>query len=267
SRFPYSSAPALSSRCHSSYSNSKSTHFGYQTVSEEQKKHKVLGVFHNVADSYDLMNDAMSVGVHRLWKDHFMAKLNPGPHMKLLDVAGGTGDVAFRFLSFPTTPKLGQNRAKSPEETADEDQRHVVCCDINPSMLAVGRERALNLGLEPQRLSWVEGDAQKLPFESESFDAYTIAFGIRNVVRIEEFSHVANPVLGPLYDLYSFQVIPPMGKVLAGDWDSYQYLVESIRKFPDQETFKNMIESTGFRCVSYENLTMGVSAIHSGFKL
>lgn len=188
------------------------------------------------------------------------------------------GDIAFRFLD--------ALKCQPRSSSSSTDLGHVVCCDINASMLKVGEKRAEQLGHTPDVISWQEGDAMKLPFEDESFDAYTIAFGIRNVVRVDEalaeayrvlkpggrflcleFSHVDNPLLGPAYDLYSFQVIPPMGKVLAGDWDSYQYLVESIRKFPDQETFKGMIRDAGFKGVTYENLTFGVASIHSGFKL
>lgn len=240
-------------------------------MGEEQKKDKVLSVFHNVADTYDVMNDVMSVGIHRVWKNHFMSKLDPGSSTKLLDVAGGTGDIAFRFLDH-----VGRDCGGGAS---------VVVCDINKSMLEVGEARARTLGYN-SGVSWVEGDAQALPFPDNSFDCYTIAFGIRNVVRVEEalaeayrvlrpggrfmcleFSKVSTPGLDALYDFYSFQVIPPLGKVIAGDWDSYQYLVESIRQFPDQETFAKMIRKAGFRFVDYENLSFGVAAIHSGFKL
>jgi len=260
-----------------SYTNEKETHFGYKTVGEEEKRDKVLEVFHNVADKYDLMNDAMSAGVHRLWKDHFIKRLNPGPKTSLLDVAGGTGDISFRFLDY-----VGKNNLKDVE---NEDGASVVVCDINASMLQVGEARAKSLGYT-KGIGWKEGDAQNLPFDDNSFDAYTIAFGIRNVVRLEEalseayrvlkpggrfmcleFSKVTVPGLDILYDVYSFQVIPPLGKVLAGDWDSYQYLVESIRQFPDQQTFEQLIKNAGFRCVTHENLTGGVAAVHSGFKL
>lgn len=249
---------------HHHYSSDKTTHFGFQDVTEEEKLDKVLGVFHNVADSYDAMNDAMSLGIHRLWKDYFVnAVLAPPSNLKLLDVAGGTGDIAFRVSNH-----------LAPDG-------HVTVCDINASMLEVGKKR---LGLN--QLSWVQGDAQDLKFDDESFDAYTIAFGIRNVVDVQkaldeayrvlkkggrflclEFGRVDNPLLSTIYDKYSFDVIPPMGKVVAGDWDSYQYLVESIRQFPPQQEFADMIQSAGFSCVRYENLTFGVAAIHSGFKL
>lgn len=268
--------PLLQAVCRpcSGYSSEKQTHFGYQSVGEDVKKEKVLGVFHAVADTYDVMNDAMSLGVHRLWKDYFMQKLDPGPNTKLLDVAGGTGDIAFRFLE-----KVGKGALQ------EENGASVVVCDINKSMLQVGESRALSLG-HTSGISWVEGDAQKLPFPDQSFDCYTIAFGIRNVVRVEEalaeayrvlkpggrlmvleFSKVTTPGLDGLYDFYSFQIIPPLGKIVAGDWESYQYLVESIRQFPDQQTFASMIKEAGFSFVDYEDLTFGVAAVHSGFKL
>jgi len=264
----------LIKRSTSSYSDERTTHFGYKDVGEKQKKEAVLEVFHNVADSYDLMNDAMSLGIHRVWKDYFMKKLDPGPTTKLLDVAGGTGDISFRFLDHVGKAALSR-----------EDGANVTVFDINASMLKVGEARAEKLG-HIQGISFIEGDAQDLPFEDNTFDCYTIAFGIRNVVKIDlalkeahrvlrpggrfmclEFSKVKPQELESLYDLYSFQVIPPMGKILAGDWDSYQYLVESIRKFPDQETFAGMIREAGFSFVKHEDLTLGVAAIHSGFKL
>ena len=175
----------LSCRLCSGYSSDRQTHFGFKSVGEDVKKEKVLGVFHAVADSYDLMNDAMSCGVHRVWKDYFMTKLDPGPKTKLLDVAGGTGDISFRFLE-----KVGK------DALSREDGASVVVCDINASMLQVGEARAQSLG-HTQGISWVEGDAQKLPFPDASFDAYTIAFGIRNVVRVEEALAEAYRVLKP----------------------------------------------------------------------
>eukprot|EP00088_Acartia_fossae_P011461 TRINITY_DN1582_c0_g1_i12.p1 TRINITY_DN1582_c0_g1~~TRINITY_DN1582_c0_g1_i12.p1 ORF type:complete len:297 (+),score=15.94 TRINITY_DN1582_c0_g1_i12:31-921(+) len=258
----------------STYSDDKTTHFGFKNVGEKEKKEAVLSVFHSVADSYDLMNDAMSLGVHRVWKDAFMKKLDPGPNTKLLDVAGGTGDISFRFLDY-----VGK------EAVNKDDGASVTVFDINASMLKVGEARASELG-HTKGISFVQGDAQELPFEDNTFDCYTIAFGIRNVVKIDEALKEAHRVLKPggrfmclefskvkpqelesLYDLYSFQVIPPMGKILAGDWDSYQYLVESIRKFPDQDTFAEMIREAGFSFVTYEDYTFGVAAVHSGFKL
>jgi demethylmenaquinone methyltransferase / 2-methoxy-6-polyprenyl-1,4-benzoquinol methylase len=242
------------------------THFGYQTVPEGDKAGMVHGVFTRVASKYDIMNDLMSVGVHRLWKDAMMDWLAPRPGQRLLDVAGGTGDVAFRFL----------NRA--PGASA-------VVCDMTESMLVAGRQRA-EADSMADRLGWVVGDAMALPFEANSFDVYTISFGIRNVTRISEalseayrvlrpggrlmvleFSHIPNDMMQKAYDLYSFNVIPLMGQIVAGDRDSYQYLVESIRKFPDQESFATMIRQAGFDQVKYRNQSMGIAALHSGWKL
>ncbi|XP_033628051.1 2-methoxy-6-polyprenyl-1,4-benzoquinol methylase, mitochondrial-like [Asterias rubens] len=293
----------------------KETHFGYETVLESEKTEKVYKVFKNVAESYDSMNDAMSLGIHRLWKDRFLQVLKPTPGTRLLDVAGGTGDIAFRFLDFVRNARLnsiptsgmpssrhaetsssessssfdGEDAAfRSEEQEASsgwrEDTR-VTVCDINQSMLKVGRQRAEQRGLT-EGISWVAGNAEELPIASESVDAYTIAFGIRNVTHVEEalseayrvlvpggrflcleFSQVNNPVLRSLYDNYSFQVIPVLGQVIASDWKSYQYLVESIRQFPNQEDFSAMIREAGFSMVTHENLSFGIAAIHSGFKL
>ncbi|XP_031550445.1 2-methoxy-6-polyprenyl-1,4-benzoquinol methylase, mitochondrial-like [Actinia tenebrosa] len=255
------------------------THFGYETVTEEEKTEKVYKVFENVATSYDLMNDAMSFGIHRIWKDKFMKVLNPPPGTQLLDVAGGTGDIAFRFLKY-----VNRQRSRT-YQPSKERESWVTVCDINKYMLEVGKQKANKLNFT-SGLSWVAGDAQNLPAKDNSFDAYTIAFGIRNVTRIQEaleeayrvlrpggrflcleFSEVKNPVISRVYDKYSFNAIPVMGQVLAADWKSYQYLVESIRQFPNQEEFAGMIEDAGFRSVTYENLNIGVAAIHSGFKL
>jgi demethylmenaquinone methyltransferase/2-methoxy-6-polyprenyl-1,4-benzoquinol methylase len=244
----------------------QTTHFGFQTVGEAEKAGMVHGVFTRVASKYDIMNDLMSGGVHRLWKDAMMDWLAPRPGQRLLDVAGGTGDVAFRFLK------------RAPTATA-------TVLDMTESMLVEGRKRAEADRLA-DRLDWVVGDAMALPFADNTFDVYTISFGIRNVTRIPdalseafrvlrpggrlmvlEFSHIPNEGLQWLYDRYSFNVIPVMGQVVAGDRDSYQYLVESIRKFPDQETFAGMIRAAGFDQVKYRNLTMGVAALHSGWKL
>ena len=241
------------------------THFGYQTVPEADKAGMVHGVFTRVASKYDIMNDLMSAGMHRLWKDAMMDWLAPRPGQRLLDVAGGTGDVAFRFL------KRGGDQA--------------VVLDMTEGMLLSGRKRA-EADQMATRLDWVVGDAMALPFADSSFDVYTISFGIRNVTRIGdalaeayrvlrpggrlmvlEFSQIPNEMLQKAYDLYSFNVIPVMGQVVAGDRESYQYLVESIRKFPDQEAFAAMIRAAGFGLVSYRNLTMGVAALHSGWKL
>ena len=242
------------------------THFGFQTVDEGQKAGMVHGVFTRVASKYDVMNDLMSGGVHRLWKDGMMDWLAPRPGQRLLDVAGGTGDVAFRFLK------------RAPGATA-------TVLDMTESMLIEGRKRA-EAGNMADRLDWIVGDAMALPFADATFDVYTISFGIRNVTRIPdalaeahrvlktggrlmvlEFSQIPNDGLQWLYDRYSFNVIPVMGQIVAGDRDSYQYLVESIRKFPDQESFAAMIRTAGFEQVKYRNLTMGVAALHSGWKL
>ncbi len=245
----------------------KTTHFGYQTVDEDQKAGLVQGVFSSVASKYDVMNDLMSGGVHRLWKDAMMDWLAPRPGQQLLDVAGGTGDVAFRFLA-----RAG--------ETA-----HATVLDLTEPMLIEGQKRAEAANMAHQ-LDWIVGDAMALPFADKSFDVYTISFGIRNVTRIEdalseafrvlrpggrlmvlEFSQIPNELLQKAYDLYSFNVIPTMGKIVTGDRDSYQYLVESIRRFPDQERFAQMIRDAGFGQVKYRNLSMGIAALHSGWKI
>ncbi len=244
----------------------RTTHFGYQTVPEAEKAGMVHGVFTRVASKYDIMNDLMSGGVHRLWKDAMMDWLAPRPGQKLLDVAGGTGDVSFRFLK------------RAPAA-------HAVVCDMTESMLVAGRQRAEADSMVSQ-LDWVVGDAMALPFESNTFDVYTISFGIRNVTRVQdalaeayrvlkpggrlmvlEFSHIPNELMQKAYDIYSFNVIPLMGQIVANDRDSYQYLVESIRKFPTQDHFAEMISTAGFEQVKYRNLTMGVAALHSGWKI
>ena len=243
------------------------THFGYREVPEADKAGLVRGVFSSVAARYDLMNDLMSGGVHRLWKDAMIDWLAPRPGMHVLDVAGGTGDIAFRIL----------NRLRGDGS--------VTVLDLTQDMLDEGRRRAEARRI-PGRLEWICGDAMALPFPDRSFDAYTIAFGIRNVTRPEvalreafrvlkpggrlmvlEFSQVTEAMLQRAYDAYSFAVIPRMGRLVTGDRDSYQYLIESIRKFPDQETFAGMIREAGFGRVAYRNLTMGVAAIHSGWRL
>ena len=244
----------------------KTTHFGARDVREDEKAGLVHDVFTNVASKYDVMNDVMSVGVHRLWKEAMMDWLAPRSGQRLLDVAGGTGDISFRFLK----------RAKSSE---------AVVLDLTESMLTEGRKRAEASEMSAQ-LDWVTGDAMALPFADNSFDVYTISFGIRNVTRIPDALSEAYRVLRPggrlmvlefsqlpvdglqrLYDLYSFNVIPRMGQLIAGDRDSYQYLVESIRKFPDQAKFADMIEAAGFGQVKFRNLSMGIAALHSGWKI
>ncbi|MBZ4689711.1 bifunctional demethylmenaquinone methyltransferase/2-methoxy-6-polyprenyl-1,4-benzoquinol methylase UbiE [Cereibacter changlensis] len=245
---------------------SNTTHFGFQTVPEGDKAGMVHGVFTRVASKYDIMNDLMSMGIHRLWKDAMMDWLAPRAGQRLLDVAGGTGDIAFRFLG------------RAPGATA-------VVCDMTESMLVAGRQRA-EADRMSERLDWVTGDAMALPFKDNSFDVYTISFGIRNVTRVQdalneafrvlrpggrlmvlEFSQLPNPAMQWAYDRYSFNVIPVMGQIVANDRDSYQYLVESIRKFPDQETFLKMIQKAGFGQAKYRNLSMGIAALHSGWKL
>jgi demethylmenaquinone methyltransferase/2-methoxy-6-polyprenyl-1,4-benzoquinol methylase len=242
------------------------THFGFETIPEDEKAGRVHDVFSSVAARYDLMNDLMSGGVHRLWKDAVIDWMAPRPGMALLDVAGGTGDIAFRFL----------------------DRLHgdgsATVCDMTSAMLEEGARRAPSRG--HQDIDWVCGDAMALPFPDRSFDVYTIAYGIRNVTKVEaalaeayrvlkpggrflclEFSQIPQPGLQWLYDRYSFNIIPPLGQAVTGDRDSYQYLVESIRRFPDQETFASMIRDAGFGQVKYRNMTMGVTALHSGWRL
>ena len=247
-------------------STGRTTHFGFKDVAEDDKAGMVHGVFTNVASKYDIMNDVMSMGIHRVWKDALMDWLVPRDGQRLLDVAGGTGDVAFRFLG------------RAPDASA-------TVLDMTESMLIEGQKRAEAAQIA-EKLDWIVGDAMALPFEDNTFDRYTISFGIRNVTRIPdalseafrvlrpggrlmvlEFSQLPNDGLQRLYDLYSFNVIPRMGQLIAGDRDSYQYLVESIRRFPDQETFAQMIRDAGFEQVSFRNLSMGIAALHSGWKI
>jgi demethylmenaquinone methyltransferase/2-methoxy-6-polyprenyl-1,4-benzoquinol methylase len=244
----------------------QTTHFGFETVHAAEKAGKVQGVFNSVAAKYDVMNDVMSIGIHRIWKEVMMDWLAPRCGQTLIDVAGGTGDVSFKFL----------NRAGSG---------HATVLDLTENMLVEGRKRAEASEME-QSLDWLVGDAMALPFADNSFDVYTISFGIRNVTRPEdalseafrvlrpggrlmvlEFSQIPVPLVQKAYDLYSFNIIPAMGKMIANDRDSYQYLVESIRKFPNQETFLNMIRGAGFENVSYRNLSLGIAALHSGWKI
>ncbi|MDH3231912.1 MAG: bifunctional demethylmenaquinone methyltransferase/2-methoxy-6-polyprenyl-1,4-benzoquinol methylase UbiE [Alphaproteobacteria bacterium] len=241
--------------------------FGYRRVPASARDGLVRGVFDSVARRYDLMNDLMSGGIHRLWKAALIDMVGPRPGMHLLDVAGGTGDVAFRFL-----------------DRVQGDAR-VTVCDINPSMLSVGRDRALDRGIA-QGVEWVCGTAEALPLPDMSVDAYTIAFGLRNVTNIDralaearrvlkpggrffclEFSRVAVPFLGELYDRYSFNVVPLIGEVVTGDRAAYRYLVESIRKFPPQDALARRVEAAGLDRVAWRNLSGGIAAIHSGWRL
>ncbi|KAF5282666.1 hypothetical protein FQA39_LY17526 [Lamprigera yunnana] len=249
------------------------THFGFTTVKEEEKTERVKKVFNEVATVYDKMNDMTSLGLHRIWKDIFMARLGPTAGTKLLDVAGGTGDIAFRFLNHIINNKCQKGC-------------HVTVFDINPAMLSVGKQRSEQAGYDLNFISFQEGNAESLPYNDNLFHAYSIVFGIRNCTHMDkvvdeayrvlkpggrflcmEFSQVDNATFQWIYDQYSFQIIPLMGQLIAGQWHPYQYLVESIRKFPNQEEFKSIIESGGFRQVTYENLLNGVVAIHSAFKL
>ena len=241
--------------------------FGFKKVSKEEKPKLVNKVFDNVAFRYDLMNDLMSAGLHRLWKDSFIDWLAPRKNTHLLDVAGGTGDIAFRFS------KKTKNQAK------------VTILDRNENMLNEGKRR-LNVGQIAPDLEWVCGDAMNLPFKNEIFDYYTISFGIRNVldlkkclsealrvlkpggrIMILEFSKVENETLNKIYDAFSFNVVPRLGKLIANDAESYQYLIESIRKFPSQEKLASLVSEAGFSLVKYRNLTQGVVAMHSGWKV
>jgi demethylmenaquinone methyltransferase/2-methoxy-6-polyprenyl-1,4-benzoquinol methylase len=248
----------------------RDTHFGFRTVDIDAKQSLVDDVFHSVASRYDLMNDLMSAGLHRAWKDVMVTALNPPKGERafsLLDVAGGTGDISFRTV-----------------EAGGPGTRATVC-DINADMLGVGRERAFGRGLD-HVVEFVEGNAEALPFPKRHFDAYTIAFGIRNVPRIDkalaeafrvlrpggrflclEFSTVDVPGLDTLYDFYSFNVIPEIGRAVTGDAGAYRYLVESIRKFPRPAAFADMIRTAGFRRVSVRMLSGGIVALHSGWRL
>jgi demethylmenaquinone methyltransferase/2-methoxy-6-polyprenyl-1,4-benzoquinol methylase len=241
------------------------THFGFRTVREEEKAPLVRAIFDDVATRYDLMNDVMSIGIHRLWKDSLIDWLRPRPDMTLLDVGGGTGDIAFRFRSHGGGP--------------------VIVCDINREMLSVGRDRATDRNCL-DGISWVCGDAETIPMPDRSVDAFTIAFCLRNVTHIDwalaearrvlkpggrflclEFSQVVLPVLRRLYDRYSFDILPRIGAMVAGNREAYQYLVESIRKFPPQEALAQRMREAGLEQVRYRNLSGGIAALHSGWRL
>ena len=245
------------------FMTSDTVSFGYSEVAPEEKTRLVGDVFQRVAQRYDIMNDAMSGGLHRVWKDHFVRQVKPRQGESILDMAGGTGDIAFRMA------KLGAD---------------VTVADINPHMLAVGMERASKKGIEG--LIWGEQNAETLSFGDKAFDAYTIAFGIRNVTDIPkalreahrvlkrggrfyclEFSTTTWPGFKELYDAYSHKVVPKVGKLIAQDEDSYRYLIESIRRFPDMPTFKAMIADAGFVNAKVEPILGGLVAIHSGWKI
>jgi demethylmenaquinone methyltransferase/2-methoxy-6-polyprenyl-1,4-benzoquinol methylase len=245
------------------------THFGFRTVELHNKQPLVNSVFHNVAERYDLMNDVMSAGLHRLWKKALVNRLplyGKGRNLKVLDVAGGTGDIAFRI------------------HRAMQGRADITILDINASMLQVGQDRAEKSGLDD--IHFIEADAQNLPFEDRSYDVYTIAFGIRNVPDINkalqeayrvlkpggqclvlEFAPVTMPVLKQLYDTYSFKILPQMGRRIANDEDSYRYLAESIRRFPTPPSFKAMLDNAGFEQCSYQSYTGGIAILYEGFRL
>ncbi|WP_457150932.1 bifunctional demethylmenaquinone methyltransferase/2-methoxy-6-polyprenyl-1,4-benzoquinol methylase UbiE [Mesorhizobium sp. P5_C1] len=245
------------------------TSYGFKRVGAGDKQSLVNDVFHKVANRYDLMNDLMSVGLHRLWKDAMVTWLHPPKRMgwRVLDVAGGTGDIAFRIVD------------------ASHGNAHATVLDINGSMLDVGRDRAEKKGLSGNT-DFVEANAEELPFPDATFDAYTIAFGIRNVPRIDvalseafrvlkpggrflclEFSEVEMPLLDKAYEAWSFNAIPKIGKMVTGDGEPYSYLVESIARFPNQQNFATMISRAGFDRVSFRNYSGGIAALHSGWKL
>jgi len=246
--------------------NAEADWFGARRVAPEQKTELVLDVFHSVARKYDLMNDLMSGGVHRLWKDRLIRMIRPRKEWTYLDVAGGTGDIAFRLYD------------------ATDGKAPITVYDINASMLKVGEARALDRGIL-HNMDWVEGNAEKLPFPDNSFDVYTIAFGLRNVTRIDnalkeaarvlkpggrffclEFSHVDHPALGRAYAAYSDKIIPRIGKMVAGDAESYQYLIESIRKFPRRNALCQRLKAAGFRGARVDKLSFGLVAVHEARK-
>lgn len=244
----------------------KTTHFGYEQVKASEKEAKVASVFHSVAQKYDVMNDLMSFGIHRLWKKVAIELSGVRPGHRVLDLAGGTGDLTKEF-----------SKLVGPEGK-------VVLADINASMLEVGRTKLTNQGYVGN-IDYVQANAERLPFASNQFDLVTIAFGLRNVtdkhqalndmarilkpggrLLVLEFSKPTNPLMAKAYDLYSFTALPLMGRFIAGDADSYRYLAESIRMHPDQETLKSMLEEAGLQETVYHNLTSGVVAIHTGVK-
>jgi demethylmenaquinone methyltransferase/2-methoxy-6-polyprenyl-1,4-benzoquinol methylase len=241
------------------------TDFGFERVPLEEKPRRVRRVFESVASRYDLMNDLMSGGIHRFWKWEMIRRLNPRPGQRLLDVAGGTGDIAERFVATSGTS--------------------AIVCDVNQAMVETGRDRAIDRG-RISEIAWICGDAEALPIASGSVDAVTIAFGLRNVTHMEaalaemrrvlkpggrflclEFSPVSTPGLARLYDLYSFNILPRIGAVVTGDREAYQYLVESIRRFPDQPELARRMTAAGFEQVTVRSLSGGIAALHSGWRL
>ncbi len=245
----------------------ETTHFGYSTVNTEDKVKKVADIFHSVAAKYDIMNDFMSLGIHRLWKRSTIEQSGVRQGQRVLDLAGGTGDLTARFSAM--VGSTGQ----------------VILADINDSMIKVGRSRLIDRGLIGN-INYVQANAEELPFPENSFDCITIAFGLRNVTNKEaalksmfrvlkpggrllilEFSKPQAPGLAPVYDFYSFNILPKLGKAVANDSDSYQYLAESIRMHPDQETLKSMMEDAGFEKTSYQNMSGGIVALHKGYKI
>lgn len=262
-RNPRTTAPADVPR--NAAAHATTTHFGYRTVPFAQKALLVRDVFDSVASRYDLMNDLMSLGIHRVWKAAMLDWLAPRPSWRLLDVGGGTGDIAFRFL--------------------DRGGGHATVVDVNREMLEVGRDRAIDQG-RLAGVDWICGDAERLPVASASVDAYTTAFCMRNVTDLQralaeaarvlkpggrflclEFSRVVVPGFDKLYDTYSFAVLPTLGQMVTGNREAYRYLVESIRRFPPQDTFARMIAEAGLKRVRYRNLSAGIAAIHSAWRI
>jgi demethylmenaquinone methyltransferase / 2-methoxy-6-polyprenyl-1,4-benzoquinol methylase len=249
--------------------------FGFKPAAPDMRTKLVRDVFESVAPKYDVMNDIMSLGIHRLWKADFVRSVEPKASEAILDLAGGTGDIAFLM-------EKARKRFTAPNIKLPDTK--ITICDINPAMLAVGKQRAMDKGLHG-KFNWVEGNAEELPFDDNMFDAVTIAFGLRNVTHLSkalidihrvlkpggrfyclEFSHIPVPMLQKLYDRYSFGFLPWMGEKVAGDRGAYQYLAESIRAFPDQQALVNLMQQAGFSAVRFRNLNMGIAAIHCGIK-
>ncbi len=260
-------------------SDSPTSPFGFKDVDAREKVSLVHGVFARVASKYDLMNDLMSGGVHHVWKDAACARLNPQPGEIILDVAGGTGDISRRLAKMARAAKA--RRQSRGYEVKDADIRVI---DYNEAMIMAGREKSAKLNHDEHEISWSVGDAMNLALEDNSADAYIISFGLRNVMQVQdalieakrvlkpggrffclEFSHPASSALAKIYETYSFKVIPWIGEMVAQDRESYQYLVESIQRFPDQETLKGMMVKAGFARTSYTNYSGGICALHEGW--